>query len=65
MDTDFDSSVEPTGRFQFGWVASVFFRSRRAFQTIAQQMGSVWLTPMLVLSFTMILRVWVTGWLEG
>lgn len=56
---------EPAGRFQFGWVPEVLFRPRQAFAKITPQLGGVWLTPMLLLSLTTLLRIGIAGWLKS
>lgn len=56
--------TESHPRFQFNWVPLTLFKPRAAFANIAAQSGRVWLTPMLVLSLTSLVRVLVTGYLR-
>ncbi len=58
------SSLEPVGRFQFGWIGEVIFKPRKIFAKITMQSGNLWLTPMLLLTVTTLLYVATTGWLK-
>jgi hypothetical protein len=55
---------ETPRRLQLNWVPQALFRPRAAFANIASQGGRVWLTPMLVLTVTSLVRVLVTGYLR-
>jgi len=48
-------------RLQLNWLAPALFKPRAAFAAIAAEGRPVWLTPMLVLTLTAILLVWVAG----
>jgi len=54
-------SIEPPRRLRFNWVPEVLLRPRQAFKNIAAQSGSVWLTPMLILTLTALVRVLLAG----
>lgn len=51
-------------RFQFNWVLPVLFRPRKAFETISAN-GGTWLTPMLILTVTILLSVFASGWVQS
>jgi hypothetical protein len=55
------SPIEPPRRFRFNWIPDVLLRPCQAFRTIAAQSTSVWLTPMLVLTLTGLIRVLLAG----
>lgn len=52
---------ETPPRFQFGWVPDVLFRPRQAFARILSLNTGVWLTPLLILTVTTLIRVLVAG----
>lgn len=53
--------AETPRRFQFGWAPGVLFRPRQAFTRILKQNRAVWLTPILILSITTLIRVLIAG----
>jgi hypothetical protein len=55
---------EAPRRLQLNWVPLALFKPRAAFTQIVSQGGRVWLTPMLVLTLTSLVRVVVTGYLR-
>jgi hypothetical protein len=55
------TQAETPRRFQFGWVPDVLFRPRQAFARIVSLPQAVWLTPMLILTLTTLVRVLVAG----
>ncbi len=55
------SYVQQTKRLNFAWVPEILFHPRRGFQQIASLTVSVWLTPLLILSFFTVINVLVTG----
>jgi hypothetical protein len=59
------ASVENNRRFFFSWVPEVIFRPRRAFQRIALSTNSIWLTPLLILTFLVLVNVLVAGKLKS
>lgn len=59
------ASIEPRRRFYFDWALPALFKPRQAFTRITAQAGSVWLTPMLILTLTTLLLVGASGWLKG
>jgi hypothetical protein len=48
-------------RLQLNWLMPALVKPRTAFAAIAAEGRPVWLTPMLVLTLTVILLVWVAG----
>jgi hypothetical protein len=64
MVEDVALPVEPARRFQFDWIPAVLFKPRQAFAQITQQMGAVWLTPIVVQTLTAILLVLATGYIS-
>jgi hypothetical protein len=56
--------AESPRRFQFGWVGGVLLRPRLALSRIAAQENGVWLTPMLILTMTTLMRVLASGWVR-
>jgi hypothetical protein len=56
--------TESPGRFQFAWVSEVLFHPRRAFAKITALNRGVWLTPLLILTLTTLLRVATAGWVR-
>jgi hypothetical protein len=56
--------TESPGRFQFAWVSEVLFHPRRAFARITALNRGVWLTPLLILTLTTLLRVAAAGWVR-
>jgi hypothetical protein len=56
---------EPRRRFYFDWALPALFKPRKAFARITAQAGSLWLTPMLILTLTTLLLVGVSGWVKG
>jgi hypothetical protein len=65
MTETLETALEPPRRLQIDWIAGALLSPRRAFARIAAQTSNVWLTPMLVLTITTILRVLVAGWLQA
>lgn len=57
-------TIEPTRRFQPGWITGVLFRPRRVFEAIAAQAHGTWLTPMILLTLTALAQVLIAGWLK-
>lgn len=55
------SYTQQTKRLNFAWVPEILFHPRRGFQQIASLTVSVWLTPLLILSFVTVINVLVTG----
>jgi hypothetical protein len=55
------TSEQQTKRLNFSFILEVFFHPRRAFQRISSYSNAVWLTPLLVLSFMVIINVIVDG----
>jgi hypothetical protein len=55
------SQTESRRRIHLTWVLPVLFRPRSAFEKITGQAGSVWLTPMLILSLAIMVQVLVAG----
>ncbi len=56
--------TETPRRFQFGWVSAVLLRPRAALNRIATQESGVWLTPMLILTLSTLIRVLASGWVK-
>jgi hypothetical protein len=52
-------------RFQFKEIFPVLFRPRSAFARLTEKSASAWLTPMLVLSLMLILRLAVQGYFQA
>ncbi len=57
--------IEPRRRVYFDWALPTLFSPRKTFARITAQAGSLWLTPMLILTVTTLLLVAVSGWLKG
>jgi len=57
----FPLPIEKPRRFHLDWVLPVLFQPRRIFTKIAAQSQAVWLTPLLILSLTVILQVLAAG----
>jgi hypothetical protein len=53
--------AETPRRFQLDWVPAVLFRPRQAFAVIMSQSRGVWLTPILILTLTTLVRIAVAG----
>jgi hypothetical protein len=53
--------MEGRKRFHFDWVFPALFRPRPTFEKIAAQAGSVWLTPLLLLTLAAIALVLLSG----
>ena len=51
-------------RFHFELAPSALLQPRRAFKTITAQAGSMWLTPLLILTLTAVIQVLVAGSLK-
>jgi len=63
--TEFElAQTETPGRFQFNWVSEVLFHAQRAFAKITAQNRAVWLTPLLILTLTTLVRVVAAGWVR-
>ena len=60
--TDITLEQRPASRFDFSRVREVLLRPRRAFQEISAESRATWLTPMLILSITAALVVFVGGY---
>jgi hypothetical protein len=56
---------QSVSRWQPGWLVGTLFRPRRTFTKIAEQPGAAWLTPMLILSVTALIYVFVRGFLQA
>lgn len=56
--------AEQNKRINFSWVPEVIFHPRRAFQRISSYTNAVWLTPLLILSFMVVINVIVDGRLK-
>jgi hypothetical protein len=56
--------TETPVRFQFAWVSEVLFHPKRAFTRITALNRGVWLTPLLILTLTTLLRVAAAGWVR-
>jgi hypothetical protein len=56
--------TEQNKRINFSWVPEVIFHPRRAFQRISSYTNAVWLTPLLILSFMVVINVIVDGRLK-
>ncbi len=52
---------EKNKRLLFGWVAPVFIFPRRIFQKISTTQKAIWITPLLILSFLVLVNVLVAG----
>ena len=59
--TDITLDQRPARRFDFSRVRDILFRPRQTFQEISSEARATWLTPMLVLSITAALVVFVGG----
>ena len=60
--TDITLEPRPARRLDFSRVRAVLFRPRQTFQEISAESRSTWLTPMLLLSITAALVVFVGGY---
>src|SRR5688572_9288741 len=62
-----DSKLDqrPARRFDFSPILATLFHPRQAFAEMASGSRAVWLTPMLVLSVTASLAVFVAGYLKS
>ena len=60
--TDIPPEQRPARRFDFSRVREVLLRPRQAFQEITAESRATWLTPMLILSITAALVVFVGGY---
>jgi len=60
--TEITLDQRPARRFDFSRVRDILFRPRQAFQEISSEARATWLTPMLVLSITAALLVFVGGY---
>lgn len=60
--TDITLDQRPVRRFDFSRVRDILLRPRQAFQEIAVESRATWLTPMLILSITAALVVFVGGY---
>jgi hypothetical protein len=54
----------PNKRLRLDWITGVIIHPRRTFEHIASQNKGVWLTPILILTLTTLLRVLVSGWIR-
>ncbi len=57
--------VEQNKRFNFAWIAEVFFHPVRAFRRIATQPTSSWLLPLVIISIAVLVNVLVVGRLKS
>ncbi len=64
MATTIANDIEPPRRFYFHWVPALLFRPRQAFARLVAQPGSVWLTPLLLLTITILVSALVGGWIK-
>jgi hypothetical protein len=62
--TTSDLPLDRPRRFHFDWVFPALFRPRATLARIAEYASDVWLTPILVLMLTALLRIGVAGPLE-
>jgi hypothetical protein len=62
--TDIPLEKEPARRFDFPRLLPAILRPRRTFSSMAAQSRATWLTPMLVLTVTALLVVFVSGYLK-
>ncbi len=63
-----EATLPPPSRtrlIRLDWVGLVFAQPRRAFALIASETGSLWQTPLLILSLSAILTAAAAGWLRG
>ena len=63
--TDITLDQRPPRRFDLPRALAMLVRPRRAFQEMASEARSTWLTPLLLLSVTAILVVIVAGYLKS
>ena len=49
-------------RFYFNWLPDILFRPRLAFHNISTSTKSIWITPLLVLSFLVLVNALVAGY---
>lgn len=64
MTNDTPVSIPSQSKFQFNWVPELIFHPRRVFEKIALKSSNYWLTPLLILTVTSLVRVIVSGWLK-
>jgi len=57
-------TMDPPGHFQFSWVPETIFHPKRVFARVAAIQEGLWLTPMLILTLTTLLRLITVGWLK-
>ncbi|MGE5464423.1 MAG: hypothetical protein ACM3PS_13765, partial [Syntrophothermus sp.] len=62
--TDIPFEKQPARRFDFSRVPAVLTRPRKTFAEMAAEARATWLTPMLILSLTVLLVVLVSGYLK-
>ena len=55
------SDVQQSKRLNFAWVPEMLLHPRRCFQRIASLTIPVWLTPLLILSFAVLINVLLVG----
>src|SRR4030042_1001398 len=55
------SDVQQSKRLNFAWVPEMLLHPRRCFQRIASFTNPVWLTPLLILSFAVLINVLLVG----
>lgn len=61
MNEPLPATLERPRPLRLDWIPQVLFRPREALKEIANQTGSVWITPLLVLTLSAILLVIVAG----
>lgn len=63
MSTSSLPYMKPPRRFYFSWISGVIFKPRQTFANITSQAGT-WLTPILVLTITILVHVLASGWVN-
>ncbi len=57
--------AESKKRWHFNWLPGIFFSPRRVFQKISTIHASVWVTPLLVLTFIALINVLLAGHIKS
>ena len=55
------SDVQQSKRLNFSWVPEMLLHPRRCFQRVASLTNPVWLTPLLILSFAVLINMFLVG----
>ncbi len=58
-------TAEQSNRINYSWILEVLFHPQRAFERISSYTNAVWLTPLLILSFMVVINVLVEGRLKN